>query len=277
MSAMNSAPQTSTDALPTLLARHAQQRGSAVAVQYKVRGLVQTCTWHSLLRALEDARARSAADEHAPHALGLTWLLHALLLHAPSELTASHSAAHAGGSPPSLRTDDVLWLDPQLDRASALSLWLHSGAVLAIGEAVDTAEVDRRELAPTVLLAEARWYDELADDVRTRAARARGPRKALLRWAFATAADSPRARAPSHWLARGIVLRPLADQLGLARTHLALSAGQPSELAQSLLAALGVPLRVHGHDATLRTGHAARTLAADPPARFATDSSEVPG
>ena len=274
MSVMTSAPSpTSADALPTLLAWQAAQRGSDVAVRYKAHGLCQTSTWRSLERAFDDARVSPAGEQPSTHALGLAWLVRSLAkVVAEPEVSASARQLQT-----SWTAHDVLWLDPQLDLAGALRSWLQSGAVLAVGEAIDTVEVDRRALAPTVLLAEARWYDQLTADVRARAARARGARALLLRWALGPALDAAQTSPSPRWLARRLVLRPVLDQLGLTCTRLALSLGQPGEHAQALFAALQVPLCLHGHNAAARTDCAQRALPNDETPRFVAESGEAHG
>ncbi|MDB4973635.1 MAG: fAA1 [Myxococcaceae bacterium] len=234
----SSAHDRPVDAVAALLARQAETRGASVAVRFKERGLVQTRTWRELAGAYPAQRAVAATG----HVLGLRWLWGALQESAESLTDASpHEPAQDQVERPL-----VLWIEPTLERGSArdrlLGQWLQSDAVLAVGEALDTAELDRRELAPSVLLAAASWYDRLANDVLARAGQASRARQRLIVWALEVGAaqDAPPSR---RALARLLVLRPLADQLGLARTELAWVGGLPSERTRALFDALAISLR----------------------------------
>jgi long-subunit acyl-CoA synthetase (AMP-forming) len=212
MTSLPSSPRLDTG--PALLAQQARERPDAVALRFKQRGLYQTRSWRALLD-----EALPAAP--AAHALGLSWLLHAVH-------TCSAEAARWPVEPA-----DVMWIEPALG-PQGLAGWLRAGALLGVGEALDTWEHDLRELAPTVLIASAAWYDSLASEVLARAGRGSPLRRALLHRALA---------APASWLAQRLVLRPLRDQLGLARTRLLLVPTQLAAPTLRFFEALELPVR----------------------------------
>ncbi|MET0286515.1 MAG: hypothetical protein ABW352_18680, partial [Polyangiales bacterium] len=112
----------------------------------KERGLLRTVRW-SALTPREPTRSK--------HALGLPWI-EGLLRDLEPALPAAW------------RSDDVLWIEPELaerDRR-VLEMWLASGALLGVDETREGD--DRRELAPTVVVASAAYYERLARDVQRR-------------------------------------------------------------------------------------------------------------
>ena len=238
----------SADSLSSLLARQARERGERSAVRYKQRGLYRTHSWRALAGDLDALIARERSTEPEGHALGLGWVLRALASALREDAYAGASPAHAAAA------NEVLWLEPGTEPSAALSHWLSTGSLLGIGEAVDTALTDRRELAPTLLFADEGWYDALADEVQARARQGSRLRRRLIAWALRVGAAGPgsRVQACLRSLARLLVLRPLADQLGLARTKLALSTGEPGAPARALFAALSVPLNTLGGEAAPR-------------------------
>jgi hypothetical protein len=243
----------SADWLSSLLARHARDRGDAVAVRYKQRGLYRTHSWRALAHDLELLVARERGTAPEGHALGLRWVLATLA-------SALGDSTTVSASPLCVATvDDRLWLEPGTDPAATLLHWLVSGSVLGIGEAVGTALTDRRELAPTLLFADDSWYDALSDEVHARARQGSRARRAVVEWALRVGTCSrpgSRVHAGLRFLAGLLVLRPLADQLGLARTRLALTTGEPGASARALFAALGVPVSKAGSEVTPRVSKA---------------------
>ena len=118
-----------------------------------------------------------------------------------------------------------------------LARWLASGAPLALPEPDGDAERDRREVAPTTLVASAAWLDRLWLETEARlpapGTLARRLVDRALERALAAGVEAP--------LARLIVLGPLARGLGLDRVRSAVVVGEPlAPAARRLLAALGV-------------------------------------
>lgn len=171
------------------------ERGDAPAVRFKQHGRLHTQSWSSLV---EGAPQRG-------HTLGLNWVQGLL------------SSAQRTEAP--WRREDVVWIEPALlEREPRLvGMWLQSGAVLAVDETRDGD--DRRELAPTVVIASAAYYAKLQRE--TEARLQRSVLHSLARWAFAR---------PRHPVSRALILRPIADQLGLARVRSLLTV-EPTSLA----------------------------------------------
>jgi hypothetical protein len=179
---------------------------SSASIRYKERGVIHTVAW--------PAGERGARGTHA---LGLAWV---------------RSLATASGAQVAWSADDVLWLEPELAEQdpSWVGAWLESGAVLAVGEARDSSEADRRELAPTVLVARGSWYDALTAETLARVQRTDRATRTLLKWALARGK-------------RGLLLRAIADQLGLARVRRALCVGGPRPEARAFFSSLGIEIK----------------------------------
>jgi hypothetical protein len=184
----------------------------------------------------------------------LRWLTHAELV----EGTLVRAAAGQAGAALAA-DDDALSVQPLSSRAGALALaeWQLSGLCLSCAEADGSPEHDRREVAPTVLIASTGWYARLWQDVDRRLPppgswRRRLVGAALDRSARASAAAQP-AAVPAPFASRPLgrplarvadtlVARPLSRALGLGRTRLAISVGpRPLGPAEAhLLSALGI-------------------------------------
>jgi len=117
--------------------------------------------------------------------------------------------------------------------AVILARWLASGALLALPEPNGDAERDRRDVAPTTLVASTAWLDRLWLDTEARLPPIGTLARRLVNRALAIGIEAP--------LARLSVLGPLARGLGLDRVRSTVVVGGTlAPAAWRLLAALGV-------------------------------------
>jgi hypothetical protein len=118
--------------------------------------------------------------------------------------------------------------------ATFFAAWLVGGFSLALPEDASTANLDRRELQPSIIAATGTAYGRLARKVADQLP----PPDTLLRRALDVGLATP-----GRW-GEWAVRRPLREVLGLARVRTALVLGAPSsEAAQSLFGSLGIALR----------------------------------
>ncbi|MDB4987370.1 MAG: long-chain-fatty-acid--CoA ligase-related protein [Myxococcaceae bacterium] len=239
----------SADSLAPLLAGQLALRGNAVAVLFKACGLYCTETWRGLSRAVHAAKSSDSAQPSS-----FRWLIEAL-----AEAALGEQAQSTHVAPLSLCDDDLLWLEPSLNqaaRAQLLRAWLGSASRLGLGESADTTDADRRELTPTVVVADASWYEALVEGVLARAAGASRARRALIDWALDVSSPG-RPRGPKRALAKLLVLRPLRHQLGLSRVRLLLVSGQLRGNARAVLESLDLTLRALEPGADTSSAHRA--------------------
>jgi hypothetical protein len=219
---------------------------------------------HSELRALgvwdpaTGGRDLESVDALEPHGGPCAWLTHRQLLLAaasPAVLPAGPTAGVAGVGGPAVAgpEDEALLLDPLCTRSGAavLAHWLLSGFCLSCPEADGSAEEDRREVAPTYLLASTAWYTRLRRDTEARLPPPGSWRRKLIAAALGRRArrDAPPTSAARaglvgrqlDHLASALVARPLSRALGLARARVAVAVGEPIGAEDSdFLAAIGL-------------------------------------
>jgi long-subunit acyl-CoA synthetase (AMP-forming) len=125
-------------------------------------------------------------------------------------------------------TDTVMLAEPLAEPASlalVVGRWLAERHELLLPESGG----DLAELAPTCLAGSAELFERLRAGAVERFGG--GWRRALIDRAF---------RAPSSWLSRLLVLRPLRRVLGLRRVRQAVAAGAPDPSTSAFFAALGI-------------------------------------
>lgn len=150
------------------------------------------------------------------------------------------------------------------EQITGVGLGVLAPLVVNFAEKPETIQHDLRELGPQFLLFAPRQWEMISSNMQSHMLEVGALRRALYRWAMRTGAavaEAPevgmllRAR---HWLADRLVLRALRDNIGLRRTHAALSAGSGlSAEIFGLFRALGVPLHnVYGAtESGLLTAH----------------------
>ena len=150
------------------------------------------------------------------------------------------------------------------EQITGVGLGVLAPLVVNFAEKPETIQQDLRELGPQFLLFAPRQWEMISSNMQSHMLEVGALRRALYRWAMRTGAavaEAPevgmllRAR---HWLADRLVLRALRDNIGLRRTHAALSAGSGlSAEIFGLFRALGVPLHnVYGAtESGLLTAH----------------------
>jgi long-subunit acyl-CoA synthetase (AMP-forming) len=149
--------------------------------------------------------------------------------------------------------DEALLIDPLSTRSGAavLAHWLLSGFCLSCPETDGSAEEDRREVAPTYLMASTAWYTRLRHDTEARLPPPRSWRRRLIATALGRSAraDAPPSSAARtgilgrqlDHLASALVARPLSRALGLGRTRVAVAVGEPLGAEDTdFLAAIGI-------------------------------------
>ena len=148
--------------------------------------------------------------------------------------------------------------------------WLLRGFRLNLVENASTADYDRRELGPSLLLGAAAAYRELAERVR---ANLPAP-GSWLRRALDRVLDA-KPGSPYAWLRPWLVLGPLRDVLGVSRVRHALVLGAPPESAlSSELRRLGIALDIVPNEGAWATAAALDATARDS-ASSATTSSDA--
>ena len=134
------------------------------------------------------------------------------------------------------------------EQITGIGLGVLAPLTVNFAEKPETVQHDLRELGPQFLLLSPRQWEMLASSMQSHMLEVGAARRALYRWAMragaAAAEPAPGAAARVHRaLADRLVLRALRDNLGLVRTHAALSAGSGlSAEIFTLFRALGVPL-----------------------------------
>jgi hypothetical protein len=137
--------------------------------------------------------------------------------------------------------------------------WLLLGFRLNLVEDATTADYDRRELGPSLLLGSASAYRQLAQRVHA----SLPPPDSWLRRALERLLDA-RPGSLSAWVRSWLVLRPLRDVLGVSRVRQALVLGAPPEAAlSSELRRWGISIDVLPSEAVLARHTTADDTAAD--------------
>ncbi|HWO08739.1 MAG TPA: AMP-binding protein, partial [Polyangiaceae bacterium] len=145
----------------------------------------------------------------------------------------------------------LAWMGEQM---LAVACGLLHGFCLSFPEASATQRADLREIGPDVLFSPPRIWESLLSDVQVRLDHAGWLKRGVFGWAYrigdAVAALRQRGARPgpllaaAHWLADAIGLRPLRDQLGLARLQRCYTGGAPlSPEVFRFFRAIGVNLK----------------------------------
>lgn len=132
-----------------------------------------------------------------------------------------------------------------------LSPWLLAGFTLNFPENLVTRDTDRRELGPTLVAGTAATYQRLYALTQSRWPLAGSIQYALVKWAL----DKYQRQVPVlQTIADWLVIRPLKDVLGLARTRVPLLVGEPlSAEAAQFFAAIGIRVRDWPEEAEWQT------------------------
>lgn len=140
--------------------------------------------------------------------------------------------------------DSTLWFLPHVHLI--LAQWLTAGFRLSLPEQENTLEIDRRELAPTVMYARSRYYDQMITET---AQRAGAPDSRRRRWIASRIPALNEAAVQSSRPHRNglfdslLLVGPLRRVLGLARVRLAVASDvELSARAQRFLDTLRVPV-----------------------------------
>jgi hypothetical protein len=176
----------------------------------------------------DGADSSGSVDAHSRQLWVLRWS-HAQLLEA------------VAGLPPLAADHDafVAELSSQAHLGSVLALWLLVGFRVHYAEHAITADLDRRELGPSLLLAADVAYARLHARVLAQLPEAGTLHRALVNWALAG-----RRSAASNYVGEWLVRRPLRAVLGLAHVRAAWVIGSqlPAESA-AFFSRIGLPLQ----------------------------------
>ena len=122
-----------------------------------------------------------------------------------------------------------------------LAPWLLAGFKLNFPENLNTRDIDRRELGPTLVAGTRLSYQRLAELVNQRLPLPGTPGRAVVDWALAGSEQSSGLRL---WLSQILIIRPLRDVLGLSRARVPLIVGERlTPQAAQLLTAIGVQVK----------------------------------
>jgi hypothetical protein len=122
-----------------------------------------------------------------------------------------------------------------------LAPWLLAGFKLNFPENIETRDVDRRELGPTLVAGTSQTYQRLEDLITLRLPLLGTARRALVNWSLTAPANSSSVRKIiAYWL----VIRPLLDVIGFSHTRVSLLVGEPlPERSFRFFASLGIKVR----------------------------------
>lgn len=148
-------------------------------------------------------------------------------------------------------TDEVVVADPLATSHSALvawSAWLTSGFTLNTVEHPESAAVDVREVAPSVVFTSDEALTELRDRTALRIGAAGSAKRRLFDWTLrrvsVASPQAPRGGSSfADWASRVAVLSPLADRLGLSRLRVVLGTGEVGEYSRRFVVSLGAEVR----------------------------------
>jgi len=122
-----------------------------------------------------------------------------------------------------------------------LAPWLLAGFKLNFPESIETRDIDRRELGPTLVAGTRQTYQRLEALIESRLPLPGGIVRALFDWSL----SSP----PSSWwirklIAYWLIIRPLRDVIGFSRTRIPLLVGESlPEKSSRFFASLGIEIR----------------------------------
>jgi len=122
-----------------------------------------------------------------------------------------------------------------------LSPWLLAGFKLNFPENIDTRDIDRRELGPTLVAGTSATYQRLHALVESRLPLPNTLHRRLFDWALSTSKiDFFLRRLIAYWL----IIRPLRDVIGFSRTRVPLLVGErlPAKSA-SFFASIGIHVK----------------------------------
>ncbi len=125
------------------------------------------------------------------------------------------------------------WIGEQM---LAVACGLSRGLTLSFPEDSATQKADMREIGPDVMFSPPRIWEGMLSEVQVRIDEAGRLKRAVFGWGYAVGDKVAERRihgkgvgalAPIHWLADQVALRPVRDQLGLARNGHAYTGGAP--------------------------------------------------
>ncbi|ASF46604.1 AMP-binding protein [Methylovulum psychrotolerans] len=122
-----------------------------------------------------------------------------------------------------------------------LAPWLLAGFTLNFPENINTRDIDRRELGPTLVAGTSQTYQRLEALIYARLPLPGTVRRAFLDWSLtAPAQTKPWYKLFAYWL----TIRPLRDVIGFSRTRVPLLVGEVlPEPSAAFFAALGIRVR----------------------------------
>ncbi|OQW69839.1 MAG: long-chain fatty acid--CoA ligase [Proteobacteria bacterium ST_bin12] len=122
-----------------------------------------------------------------------------------------------------------------------LSPWLLAGFKLNFPENIDTRDIDRRELGPTLVAGTSATYQRLHALVESRLPLANTLHRRLFDWSISTSKiDFSLRRLVAYWL----VVRPLRDVIGFSRTRVPLLVGERLPAKSALFfASIGIHVK----------------------------------
>lgn len=161
-------------------------------------------------------------------------------------VAASTALTSVGEVSTSTRYVSVLPLAWSWEQVAGVTGSLRSGFPLNFPESPSTQQSDLREIGPDVLLAPARLWESMADELTAAVEDAGRPRRATWDWAqrLGSRRAGGGAATPLWRVADALVLRAGRDRLGLTRVRHAYSFGAPLRAdVQDLLCSTGIDLR----------------------------------
>lgn len=177
------------------------------------------------------------AELAAPRTAGLT---HRNLLAASTAFTS------ATPTPAKTRYVSVLPLAWSWEQVAGVTGSLRHGFALSFPESPSTQRADLRDIGPDVLLAPARLWEDMAEELLAAVSEGGRARHATWRWAHARGVQHVRdgSSSPAWRVADTVVLRAVRDRLGMTRLKQAHAFGGPLRPDVALLfRAIGVDLR----------------------------------
>jgi long-chain acyl-CoA synthetase len=132
-----------------------------------------------------------------------------------------------------------------------LAPWLLAGFKLNFPENIETRDIDRRELGPTLVAGTSQTYQRLENLITSRLPLLGTTRRALVNWSLlAPVNSSPVRKFVAYWL----VIRPLLDVIGFSYTRVSLLVGEPlPEKSLRFFASLGIKVRNWPEESTWHT------------------------
>jgi long-chain acyl-CoA synthetase len=124
------------------------------------------------------------------------------------------------------------WIGEQM---LAVACGLSKGLTLSFPEDSSTQKTDLREIGPNVMFSPPRIWESMLSEVQVRIDEAGRLKRGVFGWGYAIGDRVAEQRIhgkgsrfnPLHWLADQVALRPVRDQLGLARIDHAYTGGAP--------------------------------------------------